>query len=277
MSQADEHHRDEMRDRLRRAADHFSATLTGTPVWGWRDRTIGSRVTRADGERWLRVSWALTHWAEGSYWTGNHDASLINDVPKPQVIDLYEWDEPHARCRAELMTLILAAPCSATPELRDDVALPDRWWLDLRSALDVLGSHTTDRTALTPRQAHRRALAFFGSAAGAQIVRWSTVHGDLNWSNLTAPELVLLDWESFGTGPACYDAATLYCLALLAPATAKRVHDTFSDVLDTPDGLRTQLQVVIRYLKRVEQGEFADLADPLHLHARQILERLSLG
>ncbi len=41
------------------------------------------------------------------------------------------------------------------------------------------------------------------------------------YTAVTAPGLALLDWESFGTAPAGYDAATLYCLALKAPATAK--------------------------------------------------------
>lgn len=68
--------------------------------------------------------------------------------------------------------------------------------------------------------------------------------------------------------PAGYDAATLYCLSLLTPRTAKKAHDTFSKILDSPDGIRSQLHVIGRYLKRVEYG---DLADVLHQHARWLM------
>ena len=265
-----------MSDRLCRAADHFSVTLRDAPVFGWRDRTVGSRVCGVAGDGWLRVSWALTHWAEGDYWTGNEQASTIVGVPKPHVMNLYEWDEQDARVRAELMTLIPELPCSATAELRGDLTLPDQWWRDLKSALDALAPQTTDRTVLTQRQAGRRTLAFFGSVVDPTVSRWCTAHGDLNWSNITAPGLALLDWESFGTAPAGYDAATLYCLALKAPATANQVHDVFADVLDSPDGIRSQLLVIARYLKRVEYGEFGDLADLFHNHAHHLIAKFDL-
>lgn len=71
-----------------------------------------------------------------------------------------------------------------------------------------------------------------------------------------------------------YDAATLYVLALRASDTAKRVHDAFADIVDSPDGVRAQLFVITRYLKRVELGDFADYADVLHRHARTLLDRL---
>ena len=85
------------------------------------------------------------------------------------------------------------------------------------------------------------------------------------------PNLNILDWESFGVAPAGYDVATLYCLSLLTPRTAAKVRETFGEILDSPDGVRAQLHVIGRYLKRVEYGDFRDLADPLHAHAVQLL------
>ena len=52
--------RENMRSRLRVAAEYFSVPLTGEVIFGWRDRTIGSRVIGTNGERWLRVSWSQT-------------------------------------------------------------------------------------------------------------------------------------------------------------------------------------------------------------------------
>jgi hypothetical protein len=83
--------REWMREQLRLAAEYFSVAPDGEPVFGWRDRTIGSRVMGHQGARWLRVSWADPQWAEGEYWTGNEDVANIVGVPKPTVLDLHEW------------------------------------------------------------------------------------------------------------------------------------------------------------------------------------------
>jgi hypothetical protein len=91
MTSGDSGQREWMREQLRLASEYFSVQLGGEPVFGWRDRTIGSRVMGDQGARWLRVSWADPQWAEGEYWTGNEDAANIVDVPKPTVLDLYEW------------------------------------------------------------------------------------------------------------------------------------------------------------------------------------------
>lgn len=274
MSSADDAHREWMRQQLDDAAEHFSLALVGDHVFGWRDRTIGSR-TRDD--RWLRVSWSQAKWTDGEWWTGNEEAASITGVPKPIVLDVHDWtvtDEGwwgDSRLRAEVMTLVEDQPCSANPELRDELDLPDPWWADLRNALDVLAEHPTERGELAQEDVTNRLLAYFGSGIDPTIAKWTTAHNDLNWSNVTAPRLVLLDWESWGRKMAGYDAASLYVLSLLAPDTAKKVHETFADLLDTPDGLRAQLYAISRYLKRVEIGDFPDLADKLHEHARRLV------
>lgn len=271
--------RDNMRIRLRVAADHFSATLIGDATFGWRDRTIGSRVTTGDGHRWLRVSWSQTRWTDGDWWTGNQDAASLTGVPKPTVLDLYEWDENddywgECRNRAEVMTLVTDRPCSTTPELRSELEVPDRWWTDLRTTLDTLATHPTERGEPDQEHVTGRLLSFFGSGVDPVVTRWTTAHGDLNWTNLTQPNLVLLDWESWGCKIAGYDAASLYVLSDLATDTARKVHDTFADTLDSPDGIRAQLFVITRYLKRVEHGDLTDYADHLHQHARDLLDRI---
>ena len=95
------------------------------------------------------------------------------------------------------------------------------------------------------------------------------------WANLTAPALYLLDWEGWGSAPADYDAATLYCCSPLAPNAARRVYETFADILDTPDGARVQLHVIGRLLLRVNGGDYPDLANPLHRHAQHLISKQS--
>src|SRR5436305_1766076 len=93
LTEADRVHRAAMRARLRRAAEHFSVTPAGEVTFSWRDRTIGSRVRTESGQRWLRVSWSQARWTDGDWWTGNQDAAAIVGVPKPTVLDLYDWNE----------------------------------------------------------------------------------------------------------------------------------------------------------------------------------------
>jgi hypothetical protein len=187
------------------------------------------------------------------------------------VFDMYEWGQGNYRVRAELMTFVGDAACSRTPELRSELAVPEQWWATLRSSLDVLAEVPTERGDADQERVTRRLLMFFGGGIDPTVHSWQTAHGDLDWTNLTAPNLVLLDWESWGRKPAGYDAANLYVLALLAPDTAGRIHTTFGDLLDSPAGILAQLYVITRYLRRVEHGDFLDYAEHLHAHARTLL------
>ncbi|MGQ0774149.1 MAG: hypothetical protein ACT4NY_06995 [Pseudonocardiales bacterium] len=124
-------------------------------------------------------------------------------VPKPEVLAVYDWKETddewgECRLRAEVMTLVVDMPCSATPELRAELDLPDQWWTDLRNALDTLAGHHTEHGELTQEDVTNRLLAYFGSRIDPTVRKWTTAHNDLNWGNVTAPNLFLLDWESWG-------------------------------------------------------------------------------
>ncbi|MBB4933402.1 thiamine kinase-like enzyme [Lipingzhangella halophila] len=105
------------------------------------------------------------------------------------------------------------------------------------------------------------------------VQMWVCAHGDLHWNNVTAPGCVLLDWEGWGMAPLGYDAATLYCHSLLVPDVAARVREEFTDVLDTPDGVRSQLLVIARMLQRSVHGDYPALVALLHRLADDLLTR----
>ncbi len=44
-----------MRHNLTRAADHFTLTIVGEPLFGWRLRSISARAADRAGTRWLRI------------------------------------------------------------------------------------------------------------------------------------------------------------------------------------------------------------------------------
>lgn len=268
---ADQRHRDYLRAALSTAGEHFGLTLSGAPVFGWHDRTIGSRATAAGGRRWLRVTAENYRWASGDHWSGNADAAAITDLPKPRLIDVCEWDDTPDRVRAELMTLLPGEVCSATDELRARLDLPAQWWSGLRRALDHLARTRTSRVAVDQATITRRLAVFFGDAVDPTVREWTTTHGDLHWSNLLSPRLGILDWESWGSAPAGFDAATLYCHSLLVPEAASCVRNAFADQFDTPDGVRSQLYAITRLLLRIERGDHPDLAVPLHRHASSLI------
>ncbi|MDS1271794.1 aminoglycoside phosphotransferase [Lipingzhangella sp. LS1_29] len=270
---ANQRHRAYLHEALSHAAEHFHLTLCDPPLFGWHDRTIGARATSPHGERWLRVTSENFRWASGNYWTGNADATAITGVPKPAVLDVYEWDDTPNRLRAEVMTLLCGDVCSPTNELRNDLDLPPTWWDDLHQALNHLASTPTSRVAVDQATITRRLSVFFGDAIDPTVSEWTTAHGDLHWNNLIGPHLGILDWESWGTAPAGLDAATLYCHSLLVPETAARVREAFAEQLDTPDGIRAQLYAITRLLLRIERGDHDDLAIPLHRHAASLINR----
>jgi len=55
------------------------------------------------------------------------------------------------------------------------------------------------------------------------------------------------------------------------PATAKKINAMFADALNSPTGRVAQLDVIARMLRRVDDGDYPDLAEPLIRHAHGLL------
>lgn len=264
-------------ETLAKAAAEASATITGAPVFGWRERTISARVTTAEGPRWLRVVSEHQQYVGGDFWTGNTDATAaVIGVVKPEVLRCWEWDDGEHRLRAELMTLLSGRHCSATPELRESLPLPESWWRGLHVSLKALTQTDTERVHLTQADLAHRIRVFFGDrVADPTVTSWAAAHTDLHWANLMAPEAALVDWEGWGLAPAGFDAATLYLHSLLVPEMTTRVAAEFADLLTARDGLLAQLYVTGRMLLRINSGDYPDLAIPLHHHAERVLDALT--
>lgn len=241
-------------------------------VFGWRDRTIGAPVLRGGEKMWLRATGEHKDWTATEEWRGNQDAAHLTGIPKPILLNRAEWEEESVVNCAELMTFVPDPVCSPTPELHEPFSAPDAWWQQLRQALEMLASERTDRGTEDSRRYETDMRVFFGSRADRLKPGWSTELLDLHWSHLTTPRLWLLDWEHWGRAPAGYGAASLYCHSLLVPQTARKVHDVFADILDTPEGRYAQVCAIVHLLRRAMGGDYADLVLPLHDLADQILD-----
>lgn len=257
---------------LGHAAGELGVVATGAPVFGWHDRTVGTRVDTADGQRWLRVVAELSPWVGGPFWTGNQDARGVSGVPKPRLLTDLEWSDEDCQLRAELMTLAPSPVIANDMVLREVPYLTPIWWGELRRAVDTLAVHPTERVCVAVPGLRLRLLAAFGVEVEPTELEWTCAHGDLHWANLTAPQLCLLDWEGWGMAPAGYDPAVLYCASILISDVSNAVHATFAELLDSPSGRVPQLAAILKLLCLVEDGEHLDIAAPLHRHARTLIE-----
>ncbi|WP_327677231.1 hypothetical protein [Kitasatospora sp. NBC_00458] len=169
-----------------------------------------------------------------------------------------DWTEHDRFYQADVFDLTGPA-VSSTPELREDPGLGDDWWHGLKAAL--AGIATAPGVKVTPRPTWIEEVfpKYLGIPAPERVER-TTGHGDLQWANLTAGPLSILDWERWGLVPVGYDPAVLWVSSLLVPAVADRVRAEFSDVLGSPAGRVGQLIALAEMLQAVDRGYYPDLA-----------------
>jgi hypothetical protein len=275
---ADERFKAFMLVNLTRAAGSFGAPVTSEPRFGWYLRSVSAQAEHPEhGVCWLRVHSEPFATAGGDTWTGNVEAEQIAMVPKPHVLVFEDWDdEGWGRSqRAELTTFVRESSVSADEFAPAPLDVPSGWWGDLRQNLMNLARTETTRQRVTQTEITRRLRIFWGDSVDATVRDWKCAHGDLHWSNVTAPNVVLLDWEHWGMAPRGYDAATLLCFSLLDNSASNRVNTEFADDLNSRDGRISQLAVISRLLLRAEAGEFPELVLPLHHHAQAVIRSIS--
>lgn len=273
LSPADQEHRRRLTDVHLNAADELGCVLDQEWQWGWYDRSVAGRATRAGQAVWIRTVTEQSQWVDMLFWTGNLEANEIVGVPKPIVLDSAETRDEDRWFRTEVMTLIDQCPASPIPAATTPPAIDNVWLDQLHTSLEALTATSTTREAKAQDDVTQQLREYFGDRISPQVERWVTAHGDLHWANLTAPSLVILDWEQWGLAPYGYDIATLYCHSLLVPDTAATIRHRFTRMLDSPDGRRSQLLAIARMLGRTRMGDYTDLVVPLHRLADEILGR----
>lgn len=268
-----------MRSQQQQAEARFGVAVIGPGRWGWRDRSVSAPVIRGGEPMWLRVGTERARDLPHPCWDGIPTAStaIADSVPMPRVLDSAEWDaaeqDPARRVRADLMTRLPGQPCSASEVLRGELDAPDAWWEGLRSALDAVAA-SPGRDTGARAEPGPALQAVLGEQAGlARVTKWETVHGDLHWAQLLAPQLGLLDWEMWGTGAACTDAAALWVHAApCTPDTAALVWALFADRLETPAGRTALVRAAARAVHRAP-AEWPDLEPALRELLASLLDR----
>ncbi|WP_274036482.1 hypothetical protein [Streptomyces sp. MMBL 11-1] len=262
----------EDRDRMRRAhaaaARQFQVAASGPEMWGWQGRTLGRRA----GDCWLRIVSAEAGKAGGRLWEGTAtaDTRVPRSVPRPRLRGVLDWTAPAVAYRAELTEYVsIPALTSGTPALDQDIALPDSWWSELRSALGTLATVPTDRESVRQNWVDRNFHRFLG--IDPVLIRETTTgHADLHWANLTGAPLVVMDWENWGRLPVGYDLGLLHAYSLAAPATAARIRREFAYVLATDAGRTGELIALGQLLQACSRGVHPLLAPLIARHAEHL-------
>jgi hypothetical protein len=174
------------------------------------------------------------------------------------------------------MTFVDQRTVSVGYVVDDHPRLSESWWDALNSALANLATTESDRVSLVQEDIDRSITQAFGSCADTTVSEWVVGHGDLHWGNVTAPELFLLDWDSWGRMPRGLDAAKLWEAAYRVPELAGEITERLH-ALSTRDGIISRVWVCAnRVLGARKRGESTDQADHAHRSGRRLLRELTV-
>lgn len=183
--------------------------------------------------------------------------------------------------QVESATLLPGSRCSATPWLVAHPSLTRRWWRSLERDLAATDGVEPPVRVLDPLAVCRRISVFFGLDVDTDVRRWRMSRGGLCWSDLrgeppAAEGGTVIRRAAAGLAPRGYDAASLLCHALAVPEVAEQVAHRFRGVLDTDDGVVSQLHVLSVLLTRADAGEHPTLVAPIHRHVDRLIGRPTL-
>ncbi|QUX28704.1 hypothetical protein KGD83_26415 [Nocardiopsis akebiae] len=104
---------------------------------------------------------------------------------------------------------------------------------------------------------------------------WRIGHGDLHWGNVTATELFLLDWDSWGRVPRGLDAAKPWEASYRVPEPGAEIIERFP-VPSTRDGLISRVLVCAnRVLGARRRGGNSVQADHAHRSGTRLPRELA--
>lgn len=238
-------------------------------------KSIGVAVRGGDGSTsWLKIVGSRT---TNNEWTlnGERQAQAIAGVPKPAILREIEWNADGANWHAFQFAVAPSPAVLTTPWCAGPLpSIDDGWLTQLKQAIDRLSAVPLSRWLIHPGHVARVVSGRFGRKAPYFADEWRTAHGDLNWSNLTAPNLALLDWEHWGAAPRGFDAANLLTHSLNAPDLFRKIERLFADDLETPSGIVARLYFFARRLDKIEAGMRDPRGHrPLEAEAKRLLRR----
>ncbi|MEO7195357.1 MAG: hypothetical protein ABIZ05_11125 [Pseudonocardiaceae bacterium] len=271
--------------------------LRTQPSWDVIDRVercLGLRVDRETvvvkrrsvGGRTDRDTWVRLEARPFSKLTGQGSgvegaACLPRGIAKPEWYQGLSWQVPEQRLlwRADETEVVPHPAIKPGGVLSTNPELADTWWATLSMSLGALATHTTTRIATShtvPISQERVTATIEGVFPGCvktTVTEWAVAHADLAWTNLTAPECWLLDWEDWGLAPRAWDAATLWGNSLAVPELAACVQREYRVDLGSRSGLLSQLYFCSEMISAGEDYA-GPLAEPTRREATRLISSL---
>src|SRR5260370_10552787 len=226
----------EQTDRaLETAIAFLQARQAGEVLYGRGGRSAGCVIKQPSlRERWLKVKWSAAGEMIPLLWDGELLAIGLEGVSKPRIFGFFDWEAIGIRYRATTMS-VARGVISQRFYLHSTPPLAAGWWDQLVQALATIAAKQTDRIHVSEEGMERRLRNDLGLRLKGPFPAWQTAHADLNWANLTAPYLSILDWETWGRAPYGFDVALLHLFSIAQPDLLSKVKEVFSSVIARPE------------------------------------------
>jgi len=242
-------------DHLGEGCQRLDVAPIGDMHIGYSRRSVGTIAQAGDGSRsWVKLS-ALrgrsTHWLRD----GELSVERFESVPRPTLLASRQWSDGNTHYAATQWALAASPAVEPTHWAGANASeISDAWIASLKGALSSLAKIETKRSRYQPPQVEQMIRDCFGSDAPCIADEWCVAHGDLQWSNLTAPSLTLLDWECWGHAPRGYDAAYLIASSCADPDLVRRLERAFADDLEPRSGQVARLIALANLLGLIKAG-----------------------
>lgn len=255
-----------------RACRRLRVTPLSDRLHGFNAKSCGGLVRSADDSlQWLKLS-GVPRGTTNMRREREKSMPVLDGLRTPQVLATTTWRSRGVEWYAVAMTPV------SSPTVRDfldgggSLAHDEDWLGRLRATLGQLASIPTTHRCLSEPYVAAAIRERFGAEAPTVATEWHTAHGDLSWANLTVPDLVLYDWETWGLAPRAYDAAYLMVQSIWNIDLMHRLEHEFRDEFATPSGCVGLLVACAEMLNYIE----ASGIDPAHARRVEAIARRGL-
>lgn len=221
------------------------------PIRGFGSKSCGGEVELTDGGAgWLKVS-GIPRGSVNVRRERERSAGTFG-IRTPRILAATAWGAGGIDWYAVLMPQVSSPTIKQFVDAGGSLAQDDRWIGLLRTALAQIAAIPTTQHRLTRAYVAQTILTRFGPDAPNVATEWRTAHGDLNWTNLTVPDLVVYDWETWGLAPRGYDEAYLMVHSIEDVSFMDRLEREFADDFSTQSGCVSLLVACAEMLNYIE-------------------------
>jgi hypothetical protein len=221
--------------RFAEACSTLKVRPASAPQLGYGKRSYGAKVVDESGaEYWLKV-FGLTS-SDNERWKAEIEADAIGGVRKPELIQQITWKHDDEFWVARLTTLVTGIVESGPLAEAGAKSVTDAWLESLNQSLESLTRQSCSRVHIQTGLFERWLSRHFRRRIAITPSDWVPSHNDLQWSNVSYPDLSILDWEWYGRSPRGYDQGMLIAYSCHDDALTARLEQAFRSSFESDIG-----------------------------------------